>query len=106
MKGVLKKHKDVDGVMCATDTIAFGAMRALSEAKKRPGEDVPIAGVGDSWMDMYSIRPLTTAHFFYRQCGEDAAQMMLSIIEGNDAGTPTPVRQMCLEYEIIDRGSV
>ncbi len=106
MEKILERMPDVDGVMCATDTIAFGAMRALVDAGKMPGKEVSIAGVGDSWMDVYSLTPLTTAHYFYRQCGEDAANTLMYMIEASKNGNPAVVKQTCLDYEIIDRGSI
>ena len=63
-----------------------------------------IVGVGDSWVDNVSIPGLTTAHFFFRQCGEEAAKLLLELIdEGKDAGR---VRQTRLQYMIVERGSV
>lgn len=106
MQKLLLRDPHIDGVMCATDSIALGAMRALFEAGRTPGKEVSIAGIGDSWTDTYSLIPLTTAHFFYRQCGEDAAQMLLSMIENVDNIDSIPSRQMCLEYKIIERGSI
>lgn len=106
MKRVLERMPEVDGVMCASDTIAFGAMRAMSDAGRSPGKDVSIAGIGDSWMDEYSLMRLTTAHYFYRQCGEDAASTLLHMIEASKNGEPSVIRQTCLDYEIIDRGSI
>ena len=106
MERALKRLPQMDGVMCATDTIAFGAMRALMDAGRMPGRDVSIAGVGDSWMDEYSLTPLTTAHYFYRQCGGDAAAMLIQMIDAARNGEPAVIRQTCLDYEIIDRGSI
>ena len=106
MNQVLKRLPNVDGVMCATDTIAFGAMRALFEAGRAPGADVSIAGIGDSWMDVYSLTPLTTAHYFFKQCGEDAAGTLILMVQAAQQGKPATIRQTCLDYEIIDRGSI
>lgn len=104
MNELLEIKPDLDGVVCATDSIALGAIRALRERGRRIPEDVSIAGVGDSWADTICQPTLTTAHLFYRQCGHDAARMLLHRI--NDDEEATPVRQMMLEYSIIERGSV
>ena len=40
MEALLEECPDVDGVMCATDLIALGAMEALREAGKRLPERV------------------------------------------------------------------
>ena len=106
MNELLKQNDDIDGVLCATDTIAVGATRALIEAGKNPGTDVSIAGIGDSWMDEYSKVPLTTARLFFKQCGEDAAGMLISFLRGMEMDEAVPTRQLCLDYEIVDRGSI
>ena len=94
----------MDGVVCATDTIALGAMSALKKLGRRVPEDISIAGVGDSWAGTITDPPLTTAHLYYTQCGTDAAKMLLHLIEdGKDNG---PVRRTMLGYTIVDRGSI
>ena len=104
MEYLLKSCPDLDGVICATDTMAMGALCALREAGRNVPGDVSIVGVGDSWVDNVSIPGLTTAHFFFRQCGEEAAKLLLELIdEGKDAGR---VRQTRLQYMIVERGSV
>ncbi len=104
MKGVLADHPDLDGVLCATDKIALGAMRAVKEAGKSVPKDVSVAGVGDSWAGSIFDPPLTTVHLYYHECGIIAADMLLQrIAAGEDAG---PIRQVRLEYTIMDRGSV
>lgn len=104
MHTLLHEHPEIDGVLCATDTIALGAMMALKESGRIIPDDVSIAGVGDSWADAVSQPQLTTAHLFYKECGAEAARMLTHIIrEGKNAGS---VRQTMLEYSIIERGSV
>lgn len=105
-KKLLEAHPDINGVICATDTIAMGAMRALTEQGRIISEDVSLAGVGDSWMNNFTQTPLTTAHFFFRQCGEAAATMLLDAISHSKSGDPFPPRQICLKYDIIERMSV
>jgi LacI family sucrose operon transcriptional repressor len=104
MAALFREDPQIDGVVCATDTIAMGAMRAIRQAGRTIGDDISIVGVGDSWVDNFSETPLTTAHFYFKQCGTGAAEMLLSIIEGTDPAAP--VRQTCLEYTIVERGSI
>ena len=96
----------IDGVVCATDGIAFGAMRAIYEAGYVPGKDIGIAGVGDSWMGLFFQPPLTTAHYYFRECGEEAAKMLMKLIEAAETGEEIPPRHVCLNYEIIERKSI
>lgn len=104
MERLLQKYPDLDGVICATDTMAMGAVSALREAGRNIPEDVSIVGVGDNWIDTVSVPPLTTAHLFFRQCGEEAAELLLDLI---NPGTESPrPRQIRLQYLIMERGSV
>lgn len=104
MVELLAMEPKLDGVVCATDTIALGAMSALKKLGRRVPEDISIAGVGDSWAGTITDPPLTTAHLYYAQCGTDAAHMLLHLIaEGKDAG---PVRQTMLGYTLVERGSI
>lgn len=79
----LDRHPDLDGVICATDIIAHGAMYALKERGRRIPEDVSIAGVGDNWADLVSMPKLTTARLYHKRCGSEAARMLLKMI-GDD----------------------
>ena len=103
MERLLARGPDLDAVLCATDRMAFGAMQALERAGKRLPEEVSVTGIGDSGI-CGLVRPrLTTAHFYYRTCGETAARMLLDLM---CADGPVPVRQTMLSYTIKERESV
>ena len=98
---LLARVPDLDAVVCATDRMAFGAIQALRERGKRLPEEVSVTGIGDSWAGAL-IRPhLTTAHFYYRTCGETAARLLVERI-----GTAEPIQQIMLSYTIQERESV
>lgn len=104
MKKLLEAAPDVDGVICATDLIAFGAMETLRQAGRRLPDDVSVAGVGDSWAGEYITPHLTTAHFYYEKSGETAARLLLDIVENK--GTPGPIHQTMLGYTVVARDSI
>lgn len=104
MERILTSQPQTDGVICATDMIALGAMCAARNAGRRIPEDIAIAGTGDSWPDEYSVPSLTTAHLYYRECGMQAADLLLRLIGKNDPSAP--VTQTKLEYSIIERESM
>ena len=95
---------DLDGVVCVTDTVAFGAMRALKGAGKVVGRDVSLAGIGDSWAGSVTEPGLTTVQFYQKQVGEEAARMLLQMLEEKEHGGP--VRQVTLGYRLVERGSI
>ena len=104
MKELLECCPELDGVVCVTDTVAFGAMHALKQAGKKIGADVSLAGVGDSWAGNVTDPGLTTVQFYQKQAGEEAARMLLQMLEEKEHGGP--VRQVTLGYRIVERGSI
>ena len=104
MERLLARCPDLDAVLCATDRMAFGAMQALREAGKRLPEQVSVAGIGDNWAGDHIVPRLTTAHFYYRTCGETAARLLIERIQDRDRSVP--VQQVELSYTIKERDSV
>ena len=72
---------ETEGIFCATDTIAIGAMQYLKGIGKRVPEDVAITGIGHSRMTEIVTPTLTTAHLFYKSTGVEGADMLLKMIE-------------------------
>lgn len=104
MESLLAEYPHLDGVMCATDHIAIGAMDALEAAGRRLPEEVSVAGVDDSWAGLHTNPKLTTAHFYYEECGMEAARMLLSLVD--QKGEAIPVRQTMLGYSLVERESI
>ncbi len=96
----------IDGVICATDRIAIGAMDALIEAGKRIPEDVSVAGVGDSWAGDFLRPKLTTARLYHKKCGETAAKLLLELIGAARRGESAAVSRTMLSYSICERESL
>lgn len=101
MKELLRKKPDLDGVFCATATLAVGAVMYLKEAGKRIPEEMKVCSVGSNQMTEIVDPKLTTAKFYYRTSGLEAAQMLLSMVDGKRQH----MRHMMLGYEIVRRGT-
>ena len=110
MMELLEKYPDLDSVVCASDVIAHGAMKALREKGRRIPEDVKIAGIGNNWADLVSQPELTTVQLYQKRCGSEAARLLLKLIEREeqDAGPNSEEEpgNVMLSYRIIERGSV
>ena len=111
MMELLEERPDLDGVLCATDIIAHGAMKALKEKGRRIPEDVRIAGIGNNWADLVSQPALTTVKLYQRRCGSEAAKLLLKLIGRAEEEDPVPdgdeeLQSIMLGYRIIERGSV
>lgn len=104
MERLLKKKPELDGVVCATDRIAFGAMEALRQAGRRIPDDVSIVGMDDTWACEHITPHLTTAHFYYKTSGRTAAQLLIEMMQNKDPSGP--VHQTMLGYTIRQRDSI
>lgn len=102
MKELLAENPELDGVFCATDSLAVGAMMYLREAGKRMPEDVAVTGIGHNRMSRVVTPTLTTAHLHYRTSGVEAAKMLVDMIENENAIS----KQLMLGYEVIEAESV
>lgn len=104
MTELLRLYPDLDGVVCVTENVALGALKALKAAGRVVGEDVSLAGIGDSSEAALAEPGITTARFYQKQVGAEAARMLLQRLENPDPREP--VRQTTLGYSIVDRGSI
>lgn len=101
MGELYKNDPAIDSVICATDTMAIGAMSYLKEIGRRIPDDVQIAGVGDGTLGKIVEPKLTTVHFHYRTSGREAASMLLELIEKNN-GICKEIKMSC---ELVERES-
>ena len=80
---VLRDHPEVNAMVCATDSIAAGALAALRDAGKRVPQDVQVTRNGDSEISRAVFPTLTTAHYHYRTSGREAARLLLAAMGGD-----------------------
>ncbi len=95
---LLAKCKDLDGVVCATDSMAVGAVQYLREQGIRVPEQILVAGQGDYEMARVMGPPLVTVHYYYEKCGEVAVQMLMDLL-GHREGA---MKEVKLGYYIVD----
>ena len=94
---IMEEAPDTDAIVCATDSIAFGALTCLREYGHRVPEDVQVAGIGDSEMARVVVPSLTSAHLFYKTSGHEAAKMLLDAMDKGDE-IPRQLRMGCEVY--------
>jgi DNA-binding LacI/PurR family transcriptional regulator len=80
-----KQAKGLDGVFAASDLLAMGAIRALTEAGVRVPDEVSVIGYDDTPGAASFVPPLTSVHQYLRDGGLLLAQKMLALIEGRGA---------------------
>ena len=71
-----------DGVFAASDLLAMGAIRALTESSLRVPDDVSVIGYDDTPGAASFVPPLTSVHQYLRDGGVLLAKKMLAMING------------------------
>jgi LacI family transcriptional regulator len=94
----LIRHKP-DAVFVASDTMAFGALRALREAGLSVPKDVAVVGFDDLPMSSSSDPPLTTVRQPIRRVGAEAVETLIDILTNG----PEPPRRITLSTELVIR---
>lgn len=94
-------HKEIDSLMCVTDTMAMGAMNYIKEIGLQIPEDVQVVGIGDGSLGKIIDPKLTTVHFFYKTSGMEAAAMLADLME-TEGGIRKEIKMGC---EIVLRNS-
>ncbi len=102
MRELMQKFPKTDSVFCATDTMAVGAMSYLKEIKKSIPHSVQVAGIGDNQLGHLATPRLTTAHFFYKTSGMEAATMLVENME-NDSNIR---KELKMGFEIKENESI
>lgn len=98
-KELLQKHPDLDALLCATDSMAAGAVQYLSESKISVPDQILVAGHGDSELSKVTSPPFVTVHYSYEKSGETAVQMLLEQLEDKSAAP----KEVKLGYFIVDK---
>lgn len=88
-------------VFVASDTMAFGALRALRDAGLSVPDDVAVVGFDDLPTSALSDPPLTTIRQPIRRVGAQAVETLVDILTNG----PEPPRRITLSTELIIRSS-
>ena len=85
-QGVCKgRCGDLDGLICATDTMAAVVMQYLREYGIEVPGQILVAGQGDSDMSRVTTPPLITVHYSYEKSGELTVQMLMEALGQEEA---------------------
>lgn len=99
-EALLDRHPELQAVFGATDTIALGAMSRILESGRQVPENVAVAGIGDLVIGKL-IRPgLSSVHFYYQAAGQEAARLLLNLMDGSSAG-----KEVKMGYRVQPRGT-
>jgi DNA-binding LacI/PurR family transcriptional regulator len=85
MVRLLGREPQVDGVFCANDLMAAGALRALSEAGRCVPDDVAVVGFDDAPLAKHAAPPLTTIRQPIDQMTREMIDLLCAQISGGSA---------------------
>ncbi len=85
---VLGRNPEVTAIFVASDEMAFGVLRALTELGRRVPEDVSVVGIDDIDLAAYSNPPLTTVRQSFEDTGRRAVQRLVAMIANPKISSP------------------
>ena len=94
-------RRGATALICASDVLALGAIRAARRLRLRVPEDVSVVGYDDSAFMTCTEPPLTTI----RQPIEAMGQAVVALLVTQVAGNPVPADELLFEPELVVRGS-
>ncbi len=93
--------RGVTGIVCASDPLALGAIRAARRAGLSVPADLSVVGYDDSMFMSCTDPPLTTVRQPIEAIGRAAVEMLAGQIEGSSVSP----EELFFEPEIVARGS-
>lgn len=94
---LLEKCGNLDGILCATDTMAAGCVQYLRGHGIEVPKQILVAGQGDSEMAGVMSPPLLTVHYSYGESGQIAVNMLMELLGRPDAAP----REVKLGYHLV-----
>ena len=101
VKENIEKLKEDSCLICATDNLAYGAIKALEESGLSIGENYSVAAFGDYTSSTLLKSPLTTIKFDLKDAAKQTVDMLLNIIKKEETAM-----KLLIGYELKTRDSV
>ena len=101
VKENIEKLKEDSCLICATDNLAYGAIKALEEAGLSVGENYSVAAFGDYTSSALLKSPLTTIKFDLEDAAKQTVSMLLSVIRKEETDI-----KLLIGYDLKTRNSV
>lgn len=102
MKNLLKDENCPSAFVCASDSIAIGALRAVGDKELSKNRKISVVGFNDIGMAKFTNPPLTTVRINTKLMGEMAGMLMKYLLVNN---VNSPINLSC-KTELIIRESV
>lgn len=96
-------HENDTFVICATDNIAIGMMKAARELGKKIPEEISLAGFGGYGIGEQVYPTLTTVDYHFYQTGTAAAKSLEKLINGQQLAHKVVIETSVLEKDSIKK---
>ena len=103
MRSWLAESDAPEAIFAVNDPAAIGAMQALEEVGLRAGKDVALVGAGNIHYGAMLRVPLTTISWSRREMGQNAANLLIQLIE--EKANQAKPEQIILPLELVIRDS-
>jgi LacI family transcriptional regulator len=97
---LLKEQPQLTSLFCASDLMAFGAIKAAKELGLKVPEDFSVIGFDDIILASYASPSLSTVSQDMFKVGSESARLLIDILEGKQEG-----RNIVISNELILRES-
>ncbi|WP_369813647.1 substrate-binding domain-containing protein [Frigoribacterium sp. RIT-PI-h] len=101
MRAAIDRGDRPDAIFCFTDSLAIGAVSALSSAGLHVPDDVAVAGFDDIVDGRFSVPPLTTVTFDKRQFVDRTLELLAARIADRQGAAEL----VLIPHEIVVRAS-
>ena len=95
---LLDKHPEIDGLVCSSDDMAYGAYQAALKLGKKVPDDIGITGFDGSLVAEFYRGGITTIVQHPYEMGMKAAEIVIDMINGKEVPKLT-----CMSYELTKR---
>ncbi len=100
-KYIMEHYPETDTILCATDSIAAGALRYLHEQNIAVPDQVQLFGFGDTELGNVVTPSISSVHFHYKTTGMESARLLLEILKtDSDMGN-----HIKMGYKITEKSS-
>ncbi len=93
--------QNIDGLVCANDLMAAGALKCIAAAGARVPDDIAVVGYGDTQISQMVTPELSSVFQNSRGLGQRAAEILLDLLKGRQKGC----LQECLPARLVVRAS-
>ena len=102
MRYLLALEEPPTAVVCVSDSVALGAMKAIRERGWRPGREVSVIGYDGLPLGEHTDPPLTTMAQPLQTAGKKIGEMLLAVVDGKEPASQQELWSATLERRDTD----